>query len=76
MGSWPDGACTVPSFPVGPEGLVPFSLSPLWHWDGPESNLVVEGGEEAGCAPETVAAVGDSGSASAWHDGSCQAEAG
>lgn len=75
-GSWPDCACTVPSFPDGPEGLVPFSLLSLWHWDGPESNLAAEEGEEAGCAPETIAAVGDWCSAMPWRDGSCQAERG
>lgn len=48
------------------EGLVPFSLSPLWHWDGLESHLVAEGEQEAGCALGTVTAVGDSGSALVW----------
>lgn len=75
-GSWPDCARTVLSFPDGPEGLVPFSLSPLWYSDGPESNPAEEGGEEEGCAPETIAAVADTGSASAWHAGSCRAEPG
>lgn len=47
--SWPDCACTVPLLPDSLEGLVPFSLSPLWHWDRPESHLAAEGEQEAGC---------------------------
>lgn len=58
-GSWLGCACTIPLLPDSLEGLVPFGLSPLWHWEGPESHLVAEGEQEAGCAPGTITAVGD-----------------
>lgn len=53
---------------------MPFSLSPPWRLDGPESNPVVEREEQEGCVPETMAALDDWGSA--WCCVSCQAEPG